>query len=199
MPEEELNSKGERTRVAILEAAYDLFLTQGYSATSMRQVAERAGLKAVGGIYNHFASKDEIFQALVIVKHPYLQIIPLIQSAPGETAEEFLRNAARIIQVEMGSRPDFMKLMLIEIVEFGGSHFPKLFESVSPLVLPLLQRFSGPGVRDLPLTTLLRTMMGTIVAYYVTELLMQNPSLPPDLRAVSLEDFMDIYMHGILK
>ena len=111
MTADEILSKGERTRQAILDAAYDLFLTQGYSATSMRQVAGRSGL-ALGGIYNHFASKDEIFQALVIAKHPYLQIIPLVQNVPGETVEEFVRNAARIVQTEMGSRPDFMKLLV---------------------------------------------------------------------------------------
>jgi AcrR family transcriptional regulator len=200
MTPEETTSKGERTRQAILDAAYDLFLTQGYSATSMRQVAGRSGL-ALGGIYNHFASKDEIFQALVIAKHPYLQIIPLVQNVPGETVEEFVRNAARIIQTEMGSRPDFMKLMLIEIVEFSGSHFPKLFETISPMIVPLLERFTtaDSNLRELPLPLILRTFMGSIVAFYITEFLMSNPSLPAEMRNVSLEDFMNIYMHGILE
>ena len=199
MTPEEIVSKGERTRAAILDAAYDLFLNQGYSATSMRQIAERAGL-AVGGIYNHFSSKDEIFQALVIVKHPYMQILPLLKSVPGDTIEEFLQNAARIIQAEMGTRPDFMKLMLIEIVEFGGSHFPKLFEAVSPHIIPLLARFASPQneLRSLSMPLILRTLMGNIVAFYITEFLMQNPSLPLDMRNITLDDFMDIYLHGIL-
>jgi hypothetical protein len=41
--------------------------------------------------------------------------------------------------------------------------------------------------------------MGNIVAFYITEFLMQNPSLPLDMRSVTLEDFMDIYLHGILE
>ena len=50
-------SKGERTRQAILSAAYSLFLEQGFSATSMRQVAEAAGIgKAT--IYHHFHNKQ---------------------------------------------------------------------------------------------------------------------------------------------
>ncbi|GAB4484620.1 MAG: hypothetical protein Fur0016_23540 [Anaerolineales bacterium] len=200
MPPEEPAGKGERTRAAILDSAYDLFLTQGYSATSMRQIATKAGI-ALGGIYNHFGSKDEIFQALVLVKHPYLQVIPLIQAAPGDTVTEFLRNAAQIIQAEMGRRPDFMKLMLIEVVEFGGAHFPKLYETAFPLIAPLLERFtrSENGVRPLPLPLILRSLMGTIVSFYVTEFLMNNPSLPPELRHITLADFMDIYLHGILE
>ncbi len=42
-------SKGELTRASILEGAYQLFLQQGYHGTSMRQIAEEAGI-ALGGI-----------------------------------------------------------------------------------------------------------------------------------------------------
>ena len=52
-------SKGERTRAAILDAAYDLFIEQGFAATSMRDIAGRAGL-APGSLYNHFSSKEEL-------------------------------------------------------------------------------------------------------------------------------------------
>ena len=38
-------TKGERTRQAILEAAYRLFLEQGFAATSMRRIAEQAAAK----------------------------------------------------------------------------------------------------------------------------------------------------------
>ena len=46
-------------RQRVLDAAVDLFATQGYSATSVAQVIERAGLTK-GGFYHHFASKDEL-------------------------------------------------------------------------------------------------------------------------------------------
>lgn len=198
--EEPTLTKGKRTRQSIEEAAYALFLEQGYHGTSMRQIAERAGL-ALGGIYNHFASKEDIFQALIIEKHPYTQILPLIEQAPGNTTEEFIRNAARIIQQQLGRHPDFIKLMFIEIVEFNGRHFVKLFEAVYPHILPTLQRLGAPesGVRAIPLPVLLRTLMGSIVAFYLTEFLMTDPTLPAELRNASLEDFMDIYLHGILQ
>ena len=193
-------SKGERTRQAIIDAAHSLFTEQGYNATSMRQIAERAGI-ALGGIYNHFASKDEIFQALIIEKHPYVQILPVLNSAPGDSVEEFVMNAARIIHSELGHRPDFIKLMLIEVVEFGGRHFPPLFNELSPQILPMLERFTAPdsGIRPLPAPLILRTLMGSIVAYYITEFLMSDASLPPALRDTKLEDFMNIYLHGILE
>jgi len=198
--EEETLSKGERTRQVIEEAAYALFLKQGFSATSMRQIAELAGV-ALSGIYNHFANKDEIFQDLIIGQHPYLKILPIIHAAPGNTTEEFIHNSARAVQEELGRRPDFIKLMFIEVVEFRGKHFPKLYEVIFPQVLPLLQRFSAPesGVREIPLPRLVRVYMGMIISFYVTESLMSEPDLPPELKEMRLEDFMDIFLYGILK
>jgi AcrR family transcriptional regulator len=197
----EVLTKGERTRQAVMDAAYSLFLEKGFSATSMRQIAERAGL-ALGGIYNHFASKDEIFQALVIAKHPYLQIFPVLQRAPGNTTEEFIRNAAHLLQQELGQNPDFIKLMFIEIVEFNGKHIPKMLETILPLALPMIQRFTTPenDVReDIVLPKLLRVFIGNILAYYLTEFLMSDVSVPAGIRDVTLEDFLEIFMHGILE
>ena len=200
MTADEALTKGERTRQAVIDAAYSLFLENGFSATSMRQIAERAGL-ALGGIYNHFASKDEIFQELVIAKHPYVQIFPILRDVPGDTAEEFLVNAARIIQVEMALRPDFFKLMFIELIEFNGKHFTKLIEIILPLAMSILQRFADPnsGARTLPPLLIMRTFLGNIIGFYVTGFLMNAPSVPLEMRGVELGDFVDIYLHGILK
>lgn len=193
-------TKGKRTRQAIEEAAYNLFLEQGYSATSMRQIAEKAGI-ALGGIYNYFKGKDEIFQELIIDQHPYLKILPIIQDAPGNNAEEFIRNSARAVQEELGNHPDFIKLMFIEIVEFNGKHFQKLYETIFPQALPLLQRFTSPdsGVREMPLHQLIRVFVGSIMSFYLTEFLMSSPELPTELREMSLEDYMEIFLHGIIE
>jgi len=199
MPEIPL-SKGKRTRLAIEETAYKLFLEQGYSATSMRQISEEAGV-ALGGIYNHFKGKDEIFQELIIDQHPYLKILPIIQDAPGDNIDEFIRNSARGIQEELGRHPDFIKLMFIEIVEFNGKHFQKLYESIFPKTLPILQRFlsSDSGVREMPLPQLIRLFVGSIMSFYITEFLMTNPELPAELREMSLETYMEYFLHGILE
>ncbi len=147
--DEETLSKGERTRQSVLQAAYELFLEKGYAATSMRQIAERAGL-ALGGIYNHFENKEAIFSELIIDRHPFHQILPLLQAAPGDTVEEFVRNAARSMVDELGRRPDFIKFMFIEMVEFNGRDFPEMFKAIFPQILPLIQRFQAGQDRTAP-------------------------------------------------
>ena len=49
----------EATRDQILLQAARLFRHQGYAATTLRQIADAAGIKA-GSIYYHFGSKEEI-------------------------------------------------------------------------------------------------------------------------------------------
>jgi AcrR family transcriptional regulator len=54
----------ERRRPLVLDAAHDLFLANGFDATSMDAIAAAAGVsKPV--VYDCFASKDELFTAML--------------------------------------------------------------------------------------------------------------------------------------
>src|SRR5688572_9182786 len=64
------SARGEETRARLLDAAYAEFRRNGFHGTSMRQIAQAAGL-AVGGIYNHFHGKEDIFAAVLDSRHPY--------------------------------------------------------------------------------------------------------------------------------
>ena len=195
---EETLSKGERTRQTILESAYNLIIKQGYAATSMRQIAESAGL-ALGGIYNHYSSKEDVFRAIIEERHPFFQIIPILNSVEGETVEEFVRNAARTLVAELGHHPDFLNLMLTEIVEFKASHVPGLFEKFFPMVLPLIQRLGklDGNMRQIPPYILARAFLGMFFSYYITEILVAR-SMPPEMQVNALDYFADIFLHGIL-
>ena len=133
-------SKGEQTRQAILDAAWSLFTEQGFHGTSMRQIAGRAGI-TVGGIYNHFESKEQIFDHLLLEKHPYRRILAILEDTPAASVEEFIRNAADTIIDELGSRPDLLNLAFIELSEFKGKHAPLLFQAIFPQMLPLELRW----------------------------------------------------------
>ena len=51
------------TRDKIIGCALDLFAQQGFSATSMRQIAKAVGIQG-SSIYNHFGSKNDILEAV---------------------------------------------------------------------------------------------------------------------------------------
>lgn len=194
----EIISKKERTRQAILDAAYGLIIEQGYAATSMRQIAERAGL-ALGGIYNHFASKGDVFSVIILERHPFFQIFPLLDSVEAASIEEFVRKAARLLVDELGHHPDFLNLMLTEIVEFKGQHVPDVFAKIFPMLLPLGQRVGSlPGaVRPIPGHVLVRAFLGMFFSYYITGVLL-GPSMPKEMQDDALNHFVEVFLHGIL-
>ncbi len=197
MTEEETLSKKERTRQAILDATYSLIIEQGYAATSMRQISERAGL-ALGGIYNHFPSKDDVFKTIVLERHPFFQIFPLLNSVEAESIEEFVRKAARLLIDELGHHPDFLNLMLTEIVEFKGKHVQEVFAKIFPMMLPLGQRIASlPGaIRPIPGPVLVRAFFGMFFSYYITGVLL-GPAMPAEMQNDSLNHFVEIFLHGI--
>jgi len=51
--------RGETSRAAILQAALDLFQERGYEATTMRAIAEKAGV-SLGSSYHYFPSKEHL-------------------------------------------------------------------------------------------------------------------------------------------
>lgn len=55
--------KGAQTRTRILDAAYTLFCERGYRATTMQDIADRAGV-AVQTTYFSFRTKDGLLQAV---------------------------------------------------------------------------------------------------------------------------------------
>ena len=196
----EVVSKGERTRQAVMDSAYGLFMEHGFHATSMRQIAERAEL-ALGGIYNHFSSKEEIFAAILFDKHPYRKILPHILAAEGATIEEFIHDAAKAMVSELRREPNLLKLMFIELVEFNGKHVPLLIREIVPKILPVFERLvrMHRDLRPIHPAVLLRSFLGMFFSFFVTELFLGGALLGKLMPRNSFEIFVDIYLHGILK
>ena len=54
----------EDTKQRILEKSLELFSTKGYDAVSVGEIAKAVGIKAPS-LYNHFPSKQAIFDAIL--------------------------------------------------------------------------------------------------------------------------------------
>lgn len=193
-PERQFPSK----RDLIIQVAHKLFLSQGYHGTSMRQIATHAGI-ALGGIYNHFPSKEEIFHAVLVENHPYKEILPDLADIEGEGAEFLVSEAARRLVAGLERHPDLLNLMFIEIVEFDGVHFKGIFSTILPEALKVLQHVlqTDARVRPIPLPILVRTFMGFFFSYYMTDKLLAGTA-PPAFYKDAMGYFVNVYLHGIL-
>ena len=190
--------KGDRTREALIEAAFELFGRQGYHATTMRQIADRAGLTP-GSIYNHFAGKDEIFLAVLKTYHPLNKIAPLLARASGETTSQYIVQSANHVARAMEEQPGLLNLALIEMVELEGQHLPALIESFRPQVMDFAHRLQANDgqLRVSPIRAF-RVFLGLLIAYELTDRLLQTALGAEAGDAGGLDDFVDVYLHGIL-
>lgn len=93
--------KSRQTRRRILQAAYELFVDQGYGATTLQGIAERAGV-AVQTIYFAFGNKPSLLKELVDVTIagddepiPTMQRDWFRDALAADTAEAHLRAHVR--------------------------------------------------------------------------------------------------------
>jgi AcrR family transcriptional regulator len=193
--------RGEVTRTKLIGAAHGLFLKNGFHGTSMRQIAEEAGV-AVGGLYNHFRNKDEIFAAVLDAYHPYHVILPALEVTEGQTVEAFVHEVARQVRAAMSeAKAQFLPLIFIELVEFQGQHLKQLVDRLVPRLLDFPQRFTQRRgqLRPLPPPVLFRAFMGLLAGYFLSEMLLKDTELFRRNDIDWFDGMVDIYLHGILE
>lgn len=193
-------NRAEQKKLEIIRAAHDLFVKQGYHGTSMRQIARQSGI-ALGGLYNHFDSKEQVFIQVFLDYHPYQEVIPALLSAEGNTVEGFLSDAMQRMLAAFDRRPDFMNLMFIEVVEFNSQHVNKLAAQLIPYQLKIVDRMlelDQGSLKPIPPLMLARTFLGLFFSYKIIDLMLSDGA-PAEFFENALEYSLDIYLHGILK
>lgn len=85
------------TRARILDAAHDLMLTIGLARATTKEIAKAAGCSEAA-LYKHFASKEELFVAVLQERLPRLgPLLRRLAEDPGERpVEENLTEIARL-------------------------------------------------------------------------------------------------------
>lgn len=75
-------------RAQLLDAAARLFAERGYQATTMRELANTAGILA-GSVYHHFASKAALFAE--VHREGFRELIGAVEAAVGREHEPWAR------------------------------------------------------------------------------------------------------------
>jgi AcrR family transcriptional regulator len=122
----------ERRKEKIEEAACELFIKQGFHATSMRDIAKGAGV-SLGNLYNYYETKDAIFESIVA---KYMEVIDerlreMFASIDEPLEPESLRRLGEMAGELVNEHADFWLLMYIDVLEFQNRHFRKMFDGLS--------------------------------------------------------------------
>jgi AcrR family transcriptional regulator len=122
----------ERNQRKIEDAALRVFTRQGYHATSIRDIADAAGI-SIGNLYNYYRTKEHLFRCVVERYESKMEI--LRRKALGPVRDTFspdeLKRMARVIREIVYDNPDYWRLMYIDIIEFGNVHFAHTFRSLA--------------------------------------------------------------------
>jgi len=201
MADEKTLTKGEKTRATIIDAAHKVFLQKGFSGTSMRDIADAAGI-ALGGLYNYFDSKEKIFGAVLDAHHPYRLILPALEQTQGNTVEELVRDmAVKVREGVMGVEDNLLPLVFIDFLEFRGRYLKRIVAKVIPSGLSFFQKFGSRkgNLRKIPRPIMLRALTALIIGYFLTELIARDlPIFKRQMPKDSFEQLIEIYLHGIL-
>lgn len=120
--------RSEKSRQQILDAALKLFSHRGYGATSVRDIAEEAGLSK-GNVYHHFPDKEAIFRALL---DRYFQTMsqpdfPFNQALAKGKFPENLEGIGMAVRDAVSDYREYVALIYVDVVEFDGSHVRKFY------------------------------------------------------------------------
>ncbi len=117
---------------AVLDAGLELFSTQGYRATTLRDIASRAGV-SVGNIYHHFPDKHAIYQRLIDRYWERLldSQLPLNQLFARASFPQDLEQMAVAIEQVVGDNAAHILLIYVDIIEFQGEHVRAFYEGMA--------------------------------------------------------------------
>jgi AcrR family transcriptional regulator len=200
----EQDKRSERSRTAILEASLELFSSQGYRGTSIREIAEAAGV-STGNVYHHFADKETIFQTVLgqywnAIENPDFPFNKALASGTFPDNLEELAVAARE-GVRLWRR--HVALIYVDVVELSGNHIRKFYSEMASrferFIVAHGETLSGEIRPGVPVTTAVMLASRVFLQYYAVEILFGVPNQFGKDSDLVMGEIAEILRHGMLK
>lgn len=122
----------EKNKARILSAALHLFTRKGFHGTTVREIAQKAGV-SMGNLYTYYDTKEKIFVDLVHLQGSRMEairqreLIPLMESLDQESLRKLAKAIGRVVSENL----DYWRLMYIDVVEFRHKHFIHSFREIA--------------------------------------------------------------------
>ena len=138
--EEQFEQIRKEKKELILQTALELFAELGFHATSINQIAQKAGISK-GLTYNYFSSKNEILEA--IIESGFHQIHDLFDpNHDGILTEEefisFINTSFEIVKNNLRHWKLFFSLMLQPVV---SENFMSRYAEAGEAMLKMMRQF----------------------------------------------------------
>lgn len=156
------------TRERILDAAFDLFVEEGFSGTTITEVERRVGLTpGTGSFYRHFPSKEALLEAAV--QHEIERVrgeIAVAREVPPVADDPM---ASRVLGLELALRDIRRFDRLFRLLLSEGDRVPELRETITAALTPPQELLTW---EDDPTTVL---SIAALAGYHFASLLQGRP------------------------
>lgn len=182
-----MSSRSRRTRERLRVAAQRLFVEQGYTATSTDAILAAAGISSKETLYRHFASKEDLF--IAVLRHLSMDqpgFSATLSALPEPRDLPSLRDALTTLAREVLSmmvQPEYLALLRVMIAEAPRiQHLGPLFTSAIPqrgvaIVSGLLQAAKDARtIADVDLDAVTRALLGGLLTLALPGLLVAGPT-----------------------
>ena len=182
----------------------ELFSSQGYRGTSIREIAEAAGV-STGNVYHHFADKETIFQTVLsqywkAIENPDFPFNKALASGTFPDNLEELAVAARE-GVRLWRR--HVALIYVDVVELSGNHIRKFYSEMASrferFIVAHGETLSGEIRPGVPVTTAVMLASRVFLQYYAVEILFGVPEQFGKGSDLVMGEIAEILRHGMLK
>lgn len=179
----------------IVQASLKLFAEKGFHGTSMRDIARAANITE-GLIYHYFASKRDLFTA-IIEEHSFL---PLLRSLPdlGEWLDtrELLLVLARGFFDVLHRNEDLTRLLLQEVQVFPEEKeaffADAVKESIGTLAKILEDRMNERARRQIDPEVIARIFFNSLLAFFVEQEILGGKHIFPGDEQAYCEHLVDM-------
>jgi AcrR family transcriptional regulator len=167
--------RGAETAERILDEAEALFAERGYAGTTLRDVAERVGLRNPS-LYNHFESKESLYAA--VLERGIAPLLAVLSEFVEPDAQVDSARAIEPVIALLAARPNLPRLVLHETLAGGQRLTPMLRRWIAPTFARAQEVVEAtPGARrwrpdEVPLLVL--AMYHIVVGYFTIAPLYQQ-------------------------
>jgi AcrR family transcriptional regulator len=184
-------------REDILNASLNLFADKGFHGTSMRDIARAADITE-GLIYHYFASKRDLFRA-IIEEHSFL---PLLRTLP-DLAEHLDLRALLIVLARgffdvLRQNTQLTRLLLQEVQVFPEEKEAFFADAVGRSINELAQiidgRMSARARSQVDPQVASRIFFNSLLAFFVEQEILGGKHLLPADEQVYVEHLVDMFV-----
>lgn len=203
--------KGDARREQILDTAVDLFSKHGFKGTTTKQIAQAAGVSEAM-VFRHFASKDELYQAILDRKTCPDGQTPYTWQVKEELADAIERKDdnsvfyyfALEVPEKQAKDVNFLRLMLYSALEDHGlaeRFYRDFVEKTYAFFSDYIVERQRDGVfREMSPRLAVRAFMGMFIHHSLNNLLWDKKRTLLDVgNEEAATAFADILLNGIRK